>query len=74
MSISPCDLISQFLAGDNSNFLTDPLVGMEIKRKPRVIFFNDAARSSLHGLRSHTTLITKSSVLIERKYNKLQEI
>lgn len=53
---SPGDLVAKLLAGDDGNFLTHPLVSMEIAAQPGVIFLDDDPGGLLHRLGPDSSL------------------
>lgn len=64
----PSDFIAQRFSGNNSDFLTYPLVCVEIKGQPCVILLNDNFRRFLDGLSPDTTLENDSVLLQIRPF------
>ena len=52
----PSNLIPKLLAGNDGDFFTYPLVGVEIQSETSVILLNNNPRRFLHGLGPDTTL------------------
>jgi hypothetical protein len=50
------DLVAQALGRDDCNFIADTLVGLKVKRQPRIVLLNDDARRLLDGLGTNATL------------------
>ena len=55
MSDESGNLVPQRLGGNQSHFLDDALVGVEVQGKLGVIFLNDDPGGLLHGLGTDTT-------------------
>ena len=53
---SPGNLVAETLAGNDSDLLTYPLVGVEIKCKAGVVLLDDHPRRLFHRLSPDTTL------------------
>lgn len=62
------DLVAKGLAGNDSNLLAYPLVGVKVKGQPCVILFNDDPRGLFDGLGPDATLQNK----ITHHYSSLQ--
>ena len=60
-SALPSNLVPQLLTGEDGDFLTYPLVGVEIKSETCVVFLNDDLGGLLDGLGSNTTLELQSN-------------
>jgi hypothetical protein len=50
------NLVSETLTWDNSDFITDFLVGLEIESKTWVVLFDEDTGSLLNGFSSDTTM------------------
>ena len=53
-----CDrayLVAQALAGDDSDFIADTLVGLEVESQARVVALDDHLSGLLHGLGTDAT-------------------
>lgn len=60
---SPGYFISQSLAGNNSNFLTYPLVGVKVVGKSCIVLLNNDPGGFLNCLRSHPPLGKKKGMV-----------
>jgi len=53
----PSDFVAQGLAGDDCDFLANPLVGVEVIAQPGVVLLNDDPGGLLHGLGPDSALV-----------------
>lgn len=56
MNYLPSDFVTQGLCGDDGNFLTYPLVGVEVQCQSSIVLLDDDSGSFFDSLRPDTTL------------------
>ena len=71
MGCESSNFVSQSFRCNNCHLVANLLVGLEIKRETRIIFFNDNSRSPLHSLCSNSSLILEfcSTIFLGEKRN-----
>jgi len=65
MGSKSSDFVSHSLGGKDSDFITDLLVALEIKREARVVSLNDELRAFLYGVGSNSSHAAELIKLIE---------
>lgn len=56
MSRVSSNLVAETLGSNDSNLIDNPLIGLEVQCKTRVVFLDNYARSSLRSFGAYTTL------------------